>query len=136
MRRLVNLGSVRGIPTGTDPDVGIVRVVLEAKSWGYVGATANIIASISLHALARRYQRGFDTTDSAILSELRELALRHAGIVEALGDFAVAGDGGAWCGEVASTQVAEVVVPVLAIRTFTPAGAPVRGLGFAAVAHA
>ena len=34
-----------------------------------------IVVSVSLHALSRRYQRGFDTSDAAILSELRQIAL-------------------------------------------------------------
>jgi hypothetical protein len=67
---------------------------------------------------------------------MRELALRHAGIVDAWGDFAIAFDGGSWVGEVAKTETAGVSVPVLAIRTFAPSGAPVRGTAFAAVMHA
>jgi hypothetical protein len=118
----------------SDADVGIVRVILEATAWGAVGATGVIVASISLHALGRRFQRGFNNTDEAILLEMRELALWHAGIVEVWGNFAIAGDGGTWCGEVARTQIAEVSCPVLAIRTFAPAGAPVRGVAFAAAA--
>jgi hypothetical protein len=117
-----------------DADPGVVRVVLEATGWGAVGATANIVASVSLHALARRYQRGFDTSDAAILAELRELAMRHAAIVEAQGDFSMAFDGGSWVGEVARTEVAQVSCPVLAVRTFAPAGAPVRGTVFAVAA--
>ena len=116
----------------TDADIGICRVILEAKSWGPVYTSCDVAVSVSLHALARRFQRGFDTSDGAILSEFQRIALQYVGIAAALGDFAIAGDGGAWVGEVASTQVGEVVAPVLAIRTFTPAGAPVRGLGFAA----
>jgi hypothetical protein len=77
--------------------------------------------------LARRFQRGFDTTDGAILAELRELAMRHA---------AMAFDGGSWVGEVARTEIAQVSCPVLAVRTFAPAGAPVRGTAFAAAAIA
>ena len=65
--------------------------------------------------------------------ELRELALRHATIVEALGDFSIVCDGGAWAGEIARTTVAEVSCPILAVRTFTQANVPVRGVAFAAV---
>jgi hypothetical protein len=92
----------------------------------------NIVASVSLHALARRYQRGFNTTDAAILSELRELALRHEEIVEAMGEFSLPGDGGSWVGSVARTQVDDMWEPTLTVRTFTPFGAPVRGVAFAA----
>ena len=114
----------------TDPDIGIVRINLSAIPWGAVGATANLIVSVSLHALARRFQRGFDTTDGAILSELRELALRHTSIIKASSDFSVAFDGGCWVGEVARTET--FAAPVLAIRTFTPADASGRGTAFAA----
>jgi hypothetical protein len=63
--------------------------------------------------------------------------LRYASLVEAWGEFSIAGDGGAWCGEVVRTETCGVSMPALAVRTFTQAGAPVRGLGFtAAVAHA
>lgn len=114
----------------TDADIGVVKVNLSAVPWGPVGATGNIVASVSLHALARRFQRGFNTSDEAILSELRELAVRHVAIAAALADFSVACDGGSWVGEVAKIDVAEVSCPVLAIRTFTPAGAPTREAHF------
>ena len=115
----------------TDPDVGVVKVVLQATSWGAVGATSNIVASVSLHALARRFQRGFNISDEAILGELRGLALRHAEIIEALGEFSIACDGGSWVGEVAKAEIAGVSVAMLAVRTFTPTGAPVRGVALA-----
>jgi hypothetical protein len=112
-----------------DADVGIVRVELNAVSWGRCYVSGGIVVSVSLHALSRRYQRGFDTSDAAILAELKQLALMHPTIVESLGDFSIGGDGGRWCGEVGRNGSA----PLLAIRTFTPAGAPVTGTAFAAV---
>jgi hypothetical protein len=117
-----------------DLDVGIVQVSLEAVSWGRIGAFANIIVSVSLHALARRYQRGFDTGDGAILAELKALALRHAEIADSMTDFAVPGDGGSWAGEVC--KKADDLLPTLAIRSFIPSGAPTRGVAFAAAAYA
>ena len=115
-----------------DADVGVVRVVLDATAWQPLSFSGTIVVSVSLHALARRYQRGFDTTDDAILAELRDMALRHAGIVEAWGDFSIACDGGSWVGEVAKVEIGEGSAPMLAVRTFTQAGAPVRGTAFAA----
>ena len=118
----------------TDPDIGVVRITLVARHWQPVGFAGNIICSVSLHALARRFQRGFVTTDEAISSELRQIALRYNEIVESMGDFSVAGDGGRWVGGVVRTEVEGTWEPTLTLRSFTPFGAPVRGTAFAAVA--
>ena len=99
-------------------------------AYGVAAALGGIVVSVSLHAVARRMQRGFDTSDAAILSELKQIAMMYPTIVESLGDFSMPGDGGLWCGEVGRNGSA----PLLAIRTFTPAGAPVTGTAFAAVA--
>jgi hypothetical protein len=112
----------------SDPDIGIMRIELTAVSWGPAFVAGDLIASLSLHALARRYQRGFDTSDAAILSELRAMAMCHADIVETLGDFAIAGDGGCWVGEVGLRDG----MPVMAIRSFKPAGAQVSGVAYGA----
>jgi hypothetical protein len=112
-----------------DADVGIVRVELTAVSWGRCCVSGGIVVSVGLHAVARRMQRGFRTDDETILSELRQIAAMYPTIVESLGDFSVPGDGGLWVGEVGRNGSA----PLLAIRSFTPAGAPVTGVSFAAV---
>ena len=78
---------------------------------------------MSLHALARRFQRGFDTSDAAILSELKQIALRHEEIIEALGEFSLPADGGSWVGEVARTQVEDLWEPTLTLRSVRRAGA-------------
>jgi hypothetical protein len=111
-----------------DPPLRCVRAV----SWGPAFVSGDLVASLSLHALARRYQRGFNTSDATILAELRAMALCHADIIQTLGDFAMAGDGGMWVGEVGLRDS----MPVMAIRSFTPAGAPVTGVAFGAVAYA
>jgi hypothetical protein len=110
----------------TDPDIGIMRIALEATSWGPAFVAGDLIASLSLHALARRYQRGFRTDDAAIMSELKAMALCHADIVETRGDFAVGGSGGNWVGEVGLRDS----MPVLAVRSFKPAGAAVSGVAW------
>jgi hypothetical protein len=119
-----------------DLDIGINLISLEAVSWGRIGAFANIVCSVSLHALARRMQRGFNNTDAAILSEMKQLALLYPTIIDAMGDFSIGGDGGRWVGEVARTTTGGESVPALAIRSFTPAGALVTGTMFGAVAIA
>jgi hypothetical protein len=111
-----------------DPDIGIMRIALEATSWGPAFVAGDLIASLSLHALARRFQRGFRTDDESILSELRSMALCHADIVETPGQFAIAGDGGTWVGEIGLRDG----MRVMAIRSFKPAGAAVTGTAFAA----
>jgi hypothetical protein len=114
----------------SDADVGIMRIELRAKSWGPAFVSGELIASLCLHALGRRYQRGFRTDDETILSELKQIALCQPDIVEAMGDFSIAGDGGSWVGEVGQRDA----MPVMAIRSFVPPGAPVSGTAFAAVA--
>ena len=112
------------------PDSGFT-LLFEALG-GRCCVSGGIVVSVSLHAVARRMQRGFSTNDETILSELRQIAVMYSTIVESLGDFSIPGDGGLWCGEVGRNGSA----PLLAIRTFTPAGAPVTGTAFAAVAYA
>lgn len=107
-----------------------MRIELQAVSWGPAFVAGDLIASLSLHALARRYQRGFDTSDAMILSELKALAMCHADVVQTPGDFAIGGSGGNWVGEVGLRDG----MPVMAVRSFKPAGAQVSGVAFAAVA--
>jgi hypothetical protein len=52
-----------------------------------------------LHALARRYQRGVDRSDAAVLSDLWELAQAFPEQALTGGDFRVPADGGYWIGE-------------------------------------
>jgi hypothetical protein len=114
----------------SDPDIGVMRIELQATSWGQCYVVGDLVASISLHALGRRFQRGFRTDDESILSELKALALCHADIVETLGDFSIAGDGGTWVGEIGLRDA----MPVMAIRSFKPAGSSVTGTVFGMVA--
>jgi hypothetical protein len=79
------------------------------------------LASVSLHALARRYQRGWDTSDTAIFAELAVLAHDFRQAV-ALPRFAVAVPGGAWVGE--PMNAGESMV--LAVRTFYDADSGAR----------
>jgi hypothetical protein len=67
-----------------DSDIGVVRVELTAVSWGRCCVSGGIVVSMSLHALSRRMQRGFDTSDAAIMSELRQIAAMYPTIVESL----------------------------------------------------
>ena len=116
----------------TDPDVGIMKIDLQAISWGAAFVSGDLVASLSLHALARRYQRGFRTDDETIMAELKALAMLHDDIIQTPGEFSIGGNGGNWVGEVGLRDG----MRVLAVRSFKPAGASVTGTAFAAVAYA
>jgi hypothetical protein len=112
----------------SDLDIGIMRIELTAVSWGPAFVGGDLVASLSLHALARRYQRGFNTSDETILLELKALAMCHADVVQTPGDFAIGGSGGNWVGAIGLRDG----MPVMAVRSFKPGDAAVSGLAFAA----
>jgi hypothetical protein len=59
------------------------------------------LSVIGLHALARRYQRGADYSDAAVLDDLRVLARDGLAAFKAGGEFAIpAPSGGRWIGAV------------------------------------
>jgi len=104
-------------PTGYEPGLILVLTLVELQCRALLTRQLNV-AVVSLHALARRYQRGQDTTEAAIFSDLADLA-PYARTPDALGGtaFALPVHGGAWCGE-------RVVVRddlVLAVRTYLDA---------------
>jgi hypothetical protein len=71
-----------------------------------------LLADVGLHALARRYERGADRSDAAVLRDLVPLA-RSAATVN--GEFAIpTADNGCWIGRVTRVRGASV----LAVRTF------------------
>jgi hypothetical protein len=74
------------------------------------------LAVVSLHALARRYQRGFTNDDGAILHDLRMIALAAPAFVSGKGgDICIPAGDGNWFGEGATVGVK---VPVLSVRTY------------------
>ena len=77
---------------------------------GRFAKATKIYADVGLHALARRYERGEDRSDDAVLADLRPLAEGHAQAVTNGGDFVIAG----WRGTITQVQGK----PVLAVRTF------------------
>jgi hypothetical protein len=64
-----------GGPDQRETCLCIVRITLEISPKRAAWKTATI-ASLGLHGLARRYQRGFDVTDDAVLLDLGLLATR------------------------------------------------------------
>jgi hypothetical protein len=84
---------------------------------------AHPIVTASLHAIARKFERG-RSAEAALLAELGELALcNFAAIADAGGDFSHAVAGGHWLGHVVEGKKGEVVV---SLRTFLAADAPQR----------
>jgi hypothetical protein len=81
------------------------------------------LAAVSLHALARRYQRGWDTSDTAIFADLAVLAHDFRQAVM-LPRFAVAVSGGTWVGEPMNAGESTV----LAVRTYYDADSGARAV--------
>jgi hypothetical protein len=57
-----------------------------------------LIAGVGLHALARRYQRGADRTDTAVLGDLLPIATDYRAVARAKGEFSIPAGGGSWIG--------------------------------------
>jgi hypothetical protein len=79
------------------------------------------LATISLHALARRCQRGRDTSARVVLADLKALALAHAEVLQVGGPFTVPAVDGRWAGEVLRLRQRDgggATVPIVAARTF------------------
>jgi hypothetical protein len=74
------------------------------------------LGDASLHAVARRYQRGTDRSDKAVLRDLLELACAFPEQVLSGGDFRVAASEGWWRGEL--MQLGDGGPPHLAARTY------------------
>ena len=79
------------------------------------------LAHVSLHALARRFQRGLDIREDAIKGDLLALAEAHQGIrgLENGSTILVPVPGGSWRANVAAMDDSRGTVNVaLAVRTF------------------
>jgi hypothetical protein len=76
------------------------------------------VATLPLHALARRYQRGWDNSDAAICGDLRALAAPHPETLAAGEDFNVDVADGAWIGNVTEIQYRGEPLLILAVRSF------------------
>jgi hypothetical protein len=90
---------------------------------GSVASRFVSLAAVSLHALARRYQRGRDTSETAIFADLARLADNFR-LVVTLPRFAIAVPGGTWVGEPMNTGEATV----LAVRTYYDADSGARAV--------
>jgi hypothetical protein len=73
-----------------------------------------LLVDAGLHALARRFERGEDRSEAAVLADLCTLAQACPDHIIARGEFKIAAAGGFWLGAVTTVKGA----PVLAVRTF------------------
>jgi hypothetical protein len=74
---------------------------------------ALLIVGVGLHALARRYERGADRADRAVLADLLPIAVGYPALIRARGEFAVpVRGGGRWIGAVSAGDA------VALVRTF------------------
>jgi hypothetical protein len=84
------------------------------------------IASIALHALARRFQRAWDNSDSAIYADLLALAWPSAEVLARGGDFNVPVADGQWVGAVTEIEDRGKAVSILVVRSFVSVGMTAR----------
>jgi hypothetical protein len=100
--------------------VAVFAFELVTSPWQFY-FDARPIASISLHALARRIQRSFDATDAGMLADMRSLAMQYDDLTRQGGDFAVAAGDGRWVGCVTEIEDRGSPALILAVRSFISA---------------
>jgi hypothetical protein len=93
----------------------ITRTVLEVSA-GRFWFDHTPVALVSLHGLARRYQRAFDMSDAAVCADLYSLATAGGDVED--GEFAVPAGDGQWVGNVAEVEDRGEPVRILAARSF------------------
>jgi hypothetical protein len=99
--------------------IEVSRVVLTiSPGWFYFEHLP--VASISLHALARRFQHGWHNSDAAICADLLALARPHADMPAREGDFTVLAADGQWAGFVTEIEDRGKLVPLRIARTWLP----------------
>ena len=95
--------------------VAVALFVVDMRLPATLTVSQQILAAVSLHALARRFERGEDRADRAVLRSLYPITSAWPEIVRAGGDFEIAAlGGGRWIG----TTMHMAGKPILAIRTF------------------
>jgi hypothetical protein len=97
----LRLGAVRFSCDGWDEaaDGLVVSLVAAKVKRGKLTVDPALLATISLHCLGRRIQRGWDRSDDAVFSDLGDLAYRYVDLVDGGGDrFSLAVSDGQWAG--------------------------------------
>jgi len=98
-----------------EPDIGLVEIIMSARPGRFEITPPRLLGSISLHSLARRYERGRDRGTEAIRADLAAIARAHAGVMEApWGPFRIPAGAGCWVGEVVKASTG----PCLSVRSY------------------
>jgi hypothetical protein len=122
-RDRLSLGELRLIPFRTVMeawDADELSVAIAAVSVGMArpsifGLDLRLLAIVGLHALARRFERGADRRDLAVLRDLLPIIPAAPGILRAGGECEIAAaDGGRWIG----SRMGCDGRPVIGLRTF------------------
>jgi hypothetical protein len=100
---------------GDEPALSVQMVAV--KTHPYRSETS-LIADVGLHALARRFQRGWAADDGSVLVDLVPLGYGWARTVKAGPEFRIEAPlgQGQWVGAV--SEVADRALPVLLVRSF------------------
>jgi hypothetical protein len=76
------------------------------------------VASVPLHALARRFQRGWDVSDAAVRADLAALACPCPDVLASGGEFTVPLADGCWVGTVTEIEARGEPARILVVRSF------------------
>ena len=99
--------------------VSVIGLMLDIAAHRFSFVMPSLV-SVSLHALARRYQRGLEVNDAAIFGDLHTLAKAHLRLASgAVGDlFEVEAGGGCWRGNLTDASTNAGMDRILSARTF------------------
>jgi hypothetical protein len=104
-----------GADAAHEPGIAVCAIDFTARSH-LVKLDTQILATASLHAIARRLQRGRDAADAAVMEEMRALAAAAPGEEDV--EVQVPASGGAWVGDRRSVRRHGETVRILCVRTF------------------
>jgi hypothetical protein len=104
---------------GHEDDIAAIRINLDVKG-ASVTLRSRCVATFSLHALARRYQRARDSDDAAVLMDMLVAARIDPATLPGAGGYRIVTDeqGGGWRGRTVRQAANGEVRRVLAIRTW------------------
>jgi hypothetical protein len=120
--RLVSDGGRRGAVSGPHVTraVGLRPPLVSPERFRFEDA---LVASAPLHALARRFQRGWDLSDAAVRAAL---ASPRPDVLAAGGEFTVPLPEGCWVGTVAEIEDRSEPARILVVRSYIGADMEAR----------